>query len=411
MKIFTKIILILFPVFIWTDGFAQWDRISTSLNVSSYTASGSNLYIGVSGKVYYSSNNGVNFYRVGNLSSSEVALGVNGSRIFAGTNSGGVGGFYYTTDGDTNWTQTYTGSTYNIISTASNYVYIISNYYIWRSTNNGLSFVQTSSPQYPSVLCANALGNIIYAGYPSNISNPAGGLYYSSNSGSSWVFLKVLDSLSITDIKTNGFNIYVTTNTNVSKSGSIWISTNSGANWTQKQLFSGTRVGYRTICVVNSDIFIGGDSGVVLSRDNGNTWIRKNEGFVNGVNTVITKMYFSNNYLFASNGSNLYRRLYTEAINVKKISTEISNQYRLNQNYPNPFNPSTTIRYQIPKEQFVNLNVFDITGKELETLVNERQSPGTYEVSWNAEKYSSGVYFYKIESEGYTDTKRMLLVK
>ncbi|HEY5125231.1 MAG TPA: T9SS type A sorting domain-containing protein, partial [Ignavibacteria bacterium] len=96
---------------------------------------------------------------------------------------------------------------------------------------------------------------------------------------------------------------------------------------------------------------------------------------------------------------------------VYQYSSDIPKEFKLYNNYPNPFNPSTTIRYQIPKEQFVILKVFDITGKEIETLVNERQSPGTYEVRWNASKYSSGVYFYKLESKYFTETKSMLLIK
>ncbi|MCX6162543.1 MAG: T9SS type A sorting domain-containing protein, partial [Ignavibacteriae bacterium] len=83
----------------------------------------------------------------------------------------------------------------------------------------------------------------------------------------------------------------------------------------------------------------------------------------------------------------------------------------LSQNYPNPFNPTTNIRYALPRAGEVKLTVFNTLGKEVETLVNEHQSAGTYEVSFDASQYPSGVYFYRLTTDNFSDTKRMLLVK
>lgn len=85
--------------------------------------------------------------------------------------------------------------------------------------------------------------------------------------------------------------------------------------------------------------------------------------------------------------------------------------YSLSQNYPNPFNPVTSIEFQIPGSNFVKLAVFDIAGKEIGTLVNEYKQAGTYQVSFNAGSLASGVYFYKITSGNFSDTKRMILLK
>jgi len=85
--------------------------------------------------------------------------------------------------------------------------------------------------------------------------------------------------------------------------------------------------------------------------------------------------------------------------------------YSLKQNYPNPFNPTTNIRYEIPKSEFVKLVIYDVLGREIETLVNEKLSAGTYIAAFNASKYSSGIYFYKMETESFSDTKKMLLIK
>ena len=85
--------------------------------------------------------------------------------------------------------------------------------------------------------------------------------------------------------------------------------------------------------------------------------------------------------------------------------------YRLEQNYPNPFNPSTTIKFVIPKSSFVNLAVYDVLGKEVATLVNEEKPAGSYKVTWNADRLSSGVYFFQLKASSYVETKKMILLR
>ena len=85
--------------------------------------------------------------------------------------------------------------------------------------------------------------------------------------------------------------------------------------------------------------------------------------------------------------------------------------YSLAQNYPNPFNPSTTISFGLPKAGNVKLVIFDILGSEVKTLINDYRNAGTYTVMFDASSFSSGIYFYKLETSGFTDTKKMLLVK
>jgi polyhydroxybutyrate depolymerase len=80
-------------------------------------------------------------------------------------------------------------------------------------------------------------------------------------------------------------------------------------------------------------------------------------------------------------------------------------------NYPNPFNPSTTISYVLSSVSHVNLKVFDVLGREVAELANEQKSPGRYTVKWNAEEMSSGIYFYRIQTDNFIDVKRMVLVK
>ena len=86
-------------------------------------------------------------------------------------------------------------------------------------------------------------------------------------------------------------------------------------------------------------------------------------------------------------------------------------QYSLGQNYPNPFNPSTTISFSILNSEFITLKVFDVLGNEAATLINEEKSAGTYQIEFDANKLSSGIYFYKLQIGNFIETKKMILMK
>ena len=95
------------------------------------------------------------------------------------------------------------------------------------------------------------------------------------------------------------------------------------------------------------------------------------------------------------------------------VSNELNvvSEFKLFQNYPNPFNPVTKINFALPKQGFVTLKIYDITGREIRTLVNEVKQEGYYTVDFNGAHLSSGVYFYRIQSDDFVQTKRMVLVK
>ena len=97
--------------------------------------------------------------------------------------------------------------------------------------------------------------------------------------------------------------------------------------------------------------------------------------------------------------------------NIVDVDLSLPVEFSLSQNYPNPFNPSTTISYKIAKQGLVNLTVYNILGKEVAMLVNEVQSPGKYDVEFNAKNLSSGIYFYKLSTDNFTATKKLTLMK
>ena len=106
-----------------------------------------------------------------------------------------------------------------------------------------------------------------------------------------------------------------------------------------------------------------------------------------------------------------------ELFNYNYVPTSIENtknkklSYLLFQNYPNPFNPTTIIKYEIPKTSLVTLKIYDILGRVVKTLVNEKESIGSYKVEFNASRLASGIYFYRIQAGDYVQTKKMILLK
>ena len=128
------------------------------------------------------------------------------------------------------------------------------------------------------------------------------------------------------------------------------------------------------------------------------------------VDSVVNK--YENDEIFLFFDYNRWISYSNVTTSIEVIESEIiPNEYSLTQNYPNPFNPSTTLKYEIPKESYITLKVYDILGREVATLVNEQQKAGYYEVEWDAVNNSSGIYFYRIQAGEFVGTKKMMLVK
>lgn len=164
--------------------------------------------------------------------------------------------------------------------------------------------------------------------------------------------------------------------------------------------------------------------GVFQSTDRGQTFTQINQGLPNnpagssivgipGAGAASSELFagLNNNTM---NGATVFRRTIT--IGIQPISSEIPEKFSLSQNYPNPFNPVTKIRFDIRSNikgqtSNVKLIVFNSLGREIISLVNERLRAGTYEVEFDGTNFTSGVYFYKLEIENFSETKKMTLVK
>ncbi len=119
--------------------------------------------------------------------------------------------------------------------------------------------------------------------------------------------------------------------------------------------------------------------------------------------------FYMGSFENAIDGAKVYKLTYI--VGVEQISSEVPSGYSLSQNYPNPFNPSTKIKFDILESCIVKLTVFNTLGQEVALLLNENLTYGSYEYEFDAQGLTSGVYFYKLQTENFSETKKMLLVK
>jgi len=161
----------------------------------------------------------------------------------------------------------------------------------------------------------------------------------------------------------------------------------------------------------DSILFAGTDAGVYYTTNLGGTWNAVGTGLPNAPVFDINYHHPSKTLVAGTHGRSLFSIDVTEiVVGVQNISS-IAESYSLSQNYPNPFNPVSKIKFSIPSSGNVKISVYDVSGKEVRVLLNERKDTGTYEMDFNGFNLSSGVYFYTIESGEFKETKRMMLVK
>jgi hypothetical protein len=196
-----------------------------------------------------------------------------------------------------------------------------------------------------------------------------------------------------------------------------------GTNWSP--LGSGMANGVEGLGVMGTNLYAsgnfqtaGGVSANNIAKWDGTNWSPLGSGMDNGVwrLAVIGQDLYAGGAFITAGGVNAnYIAKYScgipTSVNEGKNGNTLPKQFQLEQNYPNPFNPSSTIRYDIPKSSFVKISVYDILGREIRVLVNQVKSPGRYEITFNANGLASGVYFYKIRTEEFTQIKKMILMK
>lgn len=377
-------------------------------------------YAGTSDGIYISTNYGTEWTQFKTGTGLEeyniTALVSRNNVLFAGT----YGGVHLSTNYGAVWKNTSTyesGFLYPIVSsivtfnqyvlagTTGKGVYITSdNGVSWRTTNKALADTAVSS----LILVDNDESLYVFAG-------TRGGVFVSSGSIPSWYPAKegfitgtMVDCLCA---RKNGslIELFAATTTGLYKS------TNFGAQW--YKLSNAPPYTVNAFAVYGTHVFIGTAYGIYRSSDGGANWINITD---NLPNTYVRSLGVLGPYLMAGTYQGGVWRRHLSQIGVPVEKEQVPSGFSLSQNYPNPFNPSTVINYsisEIKSNPFVNslqhitLKIYDSLGREIKTIVDELKSPGSYSARFDASKLSNGVYFYKLTCNGFSLSKKMILLK
>jgi len=237
-------------------------------------------------------------------------------------------------------------------------------------------------------------------------------IFHSTNGGNNWI-------LQNSNTTNELYNIFFLDNNNgwaVGENGTI-LHTNNGGIPVELINLTATIFGNEVILnwTTASETNNRGFEILRSSQNYNNEW--ETIGFVNGHGTTTELQFYSFTDESVTPGKFQYRLKQIdfdgnfEFSEVVEVEIGIPKEFSLEQNYPNPFNPSTNIGFQIASFGFVTLKVYDILGNEIATLVNEEKPAGEYEVEFDGSELTSGIYFYKLISGNYVETKKMIIIK
>ncbi|NOS83825.1 MAG: T9SS type A sorting domain-containing protein [Ignavibacteria bacterium] len=307
-----------------------------------------------------------------------------------------------------------------------------------RSTDGGLNWQNevrlTNAPdrsQSPSIA---ALGLSVYIVWVDK-RNGTEDIYFklSSDAGLNWSNDMELrnDTVNCFDpaIAVSGANVYVTWNNFRNDDFRVIFnrSTNGGMNWGTETNITSDTVSSSGPSITASDSSVhlvwhnslAGHSEVhyKLSTNIGSSWLpdmrfTTNSSLNASVNVSGSAVYTIWEDFRDGNREIYYKRNPTGSpLGVEIVNSVLPTSYLLKQNYPNPFNPVTNINFSIPKAEFVNISVFDILGRKINSLVDEWLNAGVYETDWDASAFPSGVYYYKFTAGDFSETRKMILIK
>jgi hypothetical protein len=330
---------------------------------------------------------------------------VHGTLIYATITGGNL---IFSSDNGSNWSTIHSGfdndlkmPSYYCIAGNDKYLFLgkssagSSFNYLMASSDDGVTWYPSDGGIQGTVYSIATRGDDVYAA-------TYNGVYFSAYNGSGWINTGLTY---VGCVEVSGENIYAGTYNNKG----LYVSSNNGASWTLLTNGIPSNVGITCISAHGDYVFAGTyGGGVYFSQDNGVSWILFNDGLYN---LYIRSILFDNSYVYTGTNSYIFKRQIIPTTSPNKVKANIPDKFSLSQNYPNPFNPSTIINYQLPIGSDVKLVVYDVMGREIKTLVNEKQNVGSYQVEFDGSNLASGVYFYKLQAESYTQVKKMNLIK
>lgn len=398
-----------------SDNGTTWNSIGIiPINAYRLIARGNNvLYVFdyINEVVYRSDNSGNSWYPVflqsfpGSPSGFQISS-ISSDKIFSAFyDSIGV-----STDAGFTWTYSKTPitSTYNLVIDQSNEseIYTYGSNDVARTTNAGSSWSSISIPTTSSItLFKSPLNNVLYL-----TSSGGSHVYRSTDKGNNWAEATMgLGSSYFYQIAFDKSTNTVYGYDSRSPGNILWKSNDEGLNWS-KVSESNYLEKFLIVNPSNSLNLYSFDSFNYLSgsSNSGINWYPlKDINVLGKVNTA----EFQNNLMFVGTENGVYKGVPVLTTSIDLREKELPKTFFLSQNYPNPFNPTTTINYQLPVNSFVTLAIFDALGREVAELVNEERPVGSYTVKFDADGLPSGIYFYQIKTNGFTQTKKLLLMK
>ena len=329
---------------------------------------------------------------------------------------------YKTTDGGTNWVMKFEGSqialrgTIQFINSNTGFAagWSQSDSAMVQTTNGGESWqkIKTIAVGGIDKLCFTDANTGFAAGYV----NGGSCVLKTTNSGTNWAKIYIHPTaFAFFSIDFVNSNIGWIVGINSSNRGLIQKTTDGGLNWFDQVNQHPSNWELYDIEMINENTgWIVGDIGQIVKTSNGGTNWRAQIDPGPSPRQALNAVEFNDSdtgWIVGGNG-----RIYKTTngggtVSVQNISSEIPASFSLLQNYPNPFNPRTVISFQLSVVSDVSLKVYDIQGREVQTLVNERLQPGKYETSFDGSGLNSGVYFYRLTTDGFSETKRMILLK
>jgi len=314
------------------------------------------------------------------------------------------GGTFRSTDKGDNWTQINENYFFYFYNDNQNRIYGMGfGSGLLRTTDEGNSWVRLDN----GFISGNVYGFAMDSSKNIYVGTYGAAIYKSTDDGSTWtnVYLSSPGNVSIASIAIapNG-TIFAYNN-----GEGILRSTDDGSTWKLVKADNG----WQDVSPLNinkkGEIFASGsNNSFYSSTDNGNTWKSVLDNM--RLCTIRDIKFDSNDTMYIATDESVWRSNPDSSVSVKDKSP-IVHLYALSQNYPNPFNPSTTIQYSIKNPGFVKIELYDILGRCIETIVNEEKQQGNYSVTFNAKSITSGVYFYKLEINDYTSVKKMIYLK
>ncbi|CAF3878925.1 unnamed protein product [Rotaria sp. Silwood1] len=355
----------------------------------------------------------------------------NSNVIYMESQNGGVG---RSDDGGNNFNDIATGLDLTRTNWSSPYMLDIQNpsivyfgsYVLNKSTNKGNNWTVISpdltkgaNGRLGTITCMSnsvlpSTQRVIYTGADD------GRVMVTTNSGTNWTEITTgLPVRYVTDVVTDKRNpaiAYVTlSGFNMDLSNThIFRTTNYGANWVNITSNLLNVPANSLIIDYNKDstLFVGTDAGVYYTSRLGASWAQLGTGLPNAPVFDLVYHQATAKLIAATHGRSMFELDISNLPSGINNNSEIATEFSLKQNYPNPFNPSTNISFEIKQKSFITLKVFDLTGKVVATLVSGIKAEGSYSVKFNGENLSSGLYFYKLESDnGNNEVKKMILLK